>query len=241
MGKGCGQVSTMPSKMPLKVGQGWGIRGMLLRSSSSQPTAFHSSTPISISRQSETRYEWQEVNPVVLCMTRSTVKNYCTQSTLQTTTHKPFPKRRDNDTSISYTHPKTHSVISHWSQPTWNSRSTSERRVIIKSVDMSGYMQDDVIDCASEALDKYKSEKEIAKFIKTEFEKKYKPTWHCIVGRNFGSFVTHETRHFIYFYLGKVYLCLKFGPEILYSQVYFSGQLGKESYCVDSELVFCDE
>ncbi|RKF76770.1 Dynein light chain, cytoplasmic [Golovinomyces cichoracearum] len=28
------------------------------------------------------------------------------------------------------------------------------------------------------------------------------PTWHCIVGRNFGSFVTHESKHFIYFYLG---------------------------------------
>ena len=23
---------------------------------------------------------------------------------------------------------------------------------------------------------------------------RYKPTWHCIVGRNFGSYVTHETR-----------------------------------------------
>merc|ERR1712093_882301 len=30
------------------------------------------------------------------------------------------------------------------------------------------------------------------------------PTWHCIVGRNFGSYVTHETKHFIYFYLGQV-------------------------------------
>ena len=27
---------------------------------------------------------------------------------------------------------------------------------------------------------------------------------HCIVGRNFGSYVTHETKHFIYFYLGQV-------------------------------------
>mmetsp|Transcript_37390 Transcript_37390/g.57384 ORF Transcript_37390/g.57384 Transcript_37390/m.57384 type:complete len:116 (+) Transcript_37390:135-482(+) len=27
---------------------------------------------------------------------------------------------------------------------------------------------------------------------------------HVIVGRNFGSYVTHETKHFIYFYLGQV-------------------------------------
>ena len=41
-----------------------------------------------------------------------------------------------------------------------------------------------------------------------EFDKKYTPTWHCIVGRNFGSYVTHETRHFIYFYLGQVAILL---------------------------------
>jgi hypothetical protein len=37
---------------------------------------------------------------------------------------------------------------------------------------------------------------------------KYSPTWHCIVGRNFGSYVTHETKHFIYFYLGQVAILL---------------------------------
>ena len=29
-----------------------------------------------------------------------------------------------------------------------------------------------------------------------------------IVGRNFGSYVTHETKHFIYFYLGQVAILL---------------------------------
>ena len=28
---------------------------------------------------------------------------------------------------------------------------------------------------------------------------RYNPTWHCIVGRNFGSYVTHETRWFQHF------------------------------------------
>ena len=42
----------------------------------------------------------------------------------------------------------------------------------------------------------------IAMEIKKEFDKKYNPTWHCIVGRNFGSYVTHETKNFIYFYMG---------------------------------------
>ena len=60
----------------------------------------------------------------------------------------------------------------------------------------------------SQALEKYNIEKDIAAFIKKEFDKKYNPTWHCIVGRNFGSYVTHETKHFIYFYLGQVAVLL---------------------------------
>jgi hypothetical protein len=41
-----------------------------------------------------------------------------------------------------------------------------------------------------------------AEKIKNEFDTRWSPHWHCVIGRNFGSFVTHETRHFIFFYLG---------------------------------------
>jgi hypothetical protein len=37
------------------------------------------------------------------------------------------------------------------------------------------------------ALDKYNVEKDMAAYIKKEFDKKYNPAWHCIVGRNFGN------------------------------------------------------
>lgn len=49
-------------------------------------------------------------------------------------------------------------------------------------------MQQDAIDCAAQAMEKYNIEKDIAAYIKKEFDKKYNPTWHCIVGRNFGKF-----------------------------------------------------
>jgi len=29
--------------------------------------------------------------------------------------------------------------------------------------------------------------------MKKEFDKKFGTTWHCVVGRNFGSYVTHGT------------------------------------------------
>ena len=97
----------------------------------------------------------------------------------------------------------------------------AERKAVIKNADMSEDMQQDAVDCASQALEKYNIEKviysikyiqyliqDIAAYIKKEFDKKYNPTWHCIVGRNFGSYVTHETKHFIYFYLGQVAILL---------------------------------
>merc|ERR1711933_628430 len=86
--------------------------------------------------------------------------------------------------------------------------SMSDRKAVIKNADMSEEMQQDAVDCATQALEKYNIEKDIAAYIKKEFDKKYNPTWHCIVGRNFGSYVTHETRHFIYFYLGQVAILL---------------------------------
>merc|ERR1712227_1138275 len=80
----------------------------------------------------------------------------------------------------------------------------TDRKAVIKNADMSEDMQTDAVECATQALEKYNIEKDIAAYIKKEFDKKYSPTWHCIVGRNFGSYVTHETKHFIYFYLGQV-------------------------------------
>merc|ERR1712173_304275 len=82
------------------------------------------------------------------------------------------------------------------------------RKAIVKNADMSEDMQQEAIDVATQAVEKHNVEKDIAAYIKKEFDKKYTPTWHCIVGRNFGSYVTHETKHFIYFYLGQVAVLL---------------------------------
>lgn len=72
----------------------------------------------------------------------------------------------------------------------------------IKSADMTDDMQQEAIEVAQEAMGKFSIEKDIAQHIKRTFDERKGPTWHCIVGRNFGSYVTHETKHFIYFYLG---------------------------------------
>ncbi|XP_042721538.1 dynein light chain 2, cytoplasmic-like [Lagopus leucura] len=74
-----------------------------------------------------------------------------------------------------------------------------ERKAVIKDTDMLEEMQEQAVQCAVLAVEKYSVEREIAALIKREFEKMYSPTWHCIVGRKFGSYVSHETKHFIFF------------------------------------------
>jgi dynein light chain LC8-type len=64
-------------------------------------------------------------------------------------------------------------------------------KAIIKNVDMSEEMQQESVDVASAALEKYNIEKDIAAHIKKEFDKRHGPTWHVVVGKNFGSYVTH--------------------------------------------------
>lgn len=64
-------------------------------------------------------------------------------------------------------------------------------KAIIKNVDMSEDMQQEAVDIAHAALEKYNIEKDIAAQIKKEFDKRHGPTWHVVVGKNFGSYVTH--------------------------------------------------
>ncbi|KAG9001477.1 Dynein light chain [Tulasnella sp. JGI-2019a] len=81
-------------------------------------------------------------------------------------------------------------------------------KATIKNVDMSEEMQQESIEIAIKAMEQFQIEKDIAAHCKREFDKKYGPTWHVVVGKNFGSYVTHETKHFIYFYVGPLALLI---------------------------------
>lgn len=59
-----------------------------------------------------------------------------------------------------------------------------------------------VFEVSSQAVEQFKLEREIAAHIKKDLDDKHGHTWHVIVGKDFGSYVTHEKRHFIYFYIG---------------------------------------
>ena len=63
---------------------------------------------------------------------------------------------------------------------------------------MNEPMQTEVLGIIVEAFRKYINEKELSHFIKRECDKKFLASWHCIVGRNFGSYVTHEEGSYLY-------------------------------------------
>ena len=84
----------------------------------------------------------------------------------------------------------------------------AERKPNIKLSDISDDMQNDAVEVATKAIECHVMEKDVALQIKREFDKKHNPTWQCIVGRHFGAEVAHESKHFIYFYLGQLAVLL---------------------------------
>ncbi|MBA0773940.1 hypothetical protein Gotri_009187 [Gossypium trilobum] len=83
-------------------------------------------------------------------------------------------------------------------------------QVKVLVADMPGFMQVHAFRCARrtyDSLEKFSS-RHVAYNIKKEFDKVYGPAWHCIVGSNFGSFVTHSTGCFLYFSMEKLYILI---------------------------------
>ncbi|VDP62096.1 unnamed protein product [Schistosoma mattheei] len=59
----------------------------------------------------------------------------------------------------------------------------------IISADMHEDIQQKAVETTVTAIEKYTAEKDIAAYLKMEFDKYYHPTWHCIVGKHFGRYV----------------------------------------------------
>ncbi|VDN03229.1 unnamed protein product [Thelazia callipaeda] len=76
-------------------------------------------------------------------------------------------------------------------------------KIEVKETDMNSEMIQKSINIVQEAQQQFKLDKikiileDIASYIKDEFERKFGPTWHCVVGKSFGSRVSYEIQHFI--------------------------------------------
>ena len=79
------------------------------------------------------------------------------------------------------------------------------QQAIFKEQDMKVSLRELAVEAASEAVVRGGWDNEIAAFIKKRMDKRQQSItggrWHCIVGPDFGSYVTHERGCFCYFYL----------------------------------------
>ncbi|TPP67329.1 hypothetical protein FGIG_12127 [Fasciola gigantica] len=88
----------------------------------------------------------------------------------------------------------------------------TDKQASVKSTDMPQEMQTEVIDIAKQAVKATQSDGDIASKIKAALDEKFGETWHITVGSSFGSKVSHNEGHFIFFYLGtKAIQAYRFG------------------------------
>jgi dynein light chain LC8-type len=80
------------------------------------------------------------------------------------------------------------------------------------------------VEVASSAIVEYGWEKEAAAYIAKvrilgrghmklllsfqDFDRMYGGNWHCVVGRDFGCFIAHHEKDFVYFYVNKLAVLL---------------------------------
>ena len=79
---------------------------------------------------------------------------------------------------------------------------------VVKQVDMDDDLKQIVLETTMSYMDQCYSDQEIASRLKAKFDEEYEPSWQCIVGRHFGSVVTHELQNYIYFYVGQTAVML---------------------------------
>jgi len=82
--------------------------------------------------------------------------------------------------------------------------------LIVKSTDLSAANEQEMLELVRLAFRKYdlNNQRELAGFLKRSADKAFSSCWHCIVGRQFSSYVTHEMNGFIYLTKGPLSILL---------------------------------
>ncbi|VDP71458.1 unnamed protein product [Echinostoma caproni] len=61
-----------------------------------------------------------------------------------------------------------------------------QQRALIKKTELNHEWQQMAVDTYAIASQKFMDNKEIAAFIKKEFDSKYTGVWNCVIGKDFG-------------------------------------------------------
>lgn len=83
----------------------------------------------------------------------------------------------------------------------------------IIEADMEPWQLQESVDCAVYALHNFNDEQAVSEFMKKEFDAKYEPSWHVVVGQSFGAYCGHEIRKCAYFSIGCLYILIFKSPD----------------------------
>ncbi|KAK4478523.1 hypothetical protein RD792_014003 [Penstemon davidsonii] len=92
-----------------------------------------------------------------------------------------------------------------------------EGKAIVRETDMPDDMQSHAMELAYQALDLHEVSdcQSIAHYMKKNFDEIYGPTWHSVVGNDFGSCITHLCGSFIFFRVEMMeFLLFKDGKDL---------------------------
>nr|XP_023874174.1 dynein light chain 1, cytoplasmic-like [Quercus suber]POE83807.1 dynein light chain 1, cytoplasmic [Quercus suber] len=101
---------------------------------------------------------------------------------------------------------------------------------VVREIDKAKAMQNHVMELAYQALDlrEVSDCQSIAHYIKQKFDEAYGPAWHFVVGKDFGSCITHIHGCFIFFHVEMLeFLIFKDGKDFTESREEAVGVLQK--------------
>ncbi|GAY49779.1 hypothetical protein CUMW_121700 [Citrus unshiu] len=105
-----------------------------------------------------------------------------------------------------------------------------EGKAVVQETDMPYELQSHVMELAYQALDLHEVSdcQSIAHYIKQKFDEAYRPAWHCVVGKDFGSCITHLCGSLIFFRMEMMeFLVFKDGKDCTESKEEAVGMLQK--------------
>lgn len=83
-----------------------------------------------------------------------------------------------------------------------------DRKLTVHFSDVAQDLQIAAIEKAAGMLESKNAFNEISKEIKKVFDKEFYPSWHCVVGNNFGAYVSNEEGKALYFTYGQTSVLL---------------------------------
>mmetsp|Transcript_28390 Transcript_28390/g.47713 ORF Transcript_28390/g.47713 Transcript_28390/m.47713 type:complete len:97 (-) Transcript_28390:1131-1421(-) len=83
-----------------------------------------------------------------------------------------------------------------------------QRKIKVVKSNVAEDKTQQIVSQVNEAMDKFTIEKDIATQIKKKCDEVLTGTWHCVVGRNFGCSITHDTKYVLFIQVDQMHVLI---------------------------------